>query len=129
MIDAGVSLVRCLDVLGEQTQNPRLRRIIRDIRSEVEAGNTLSKAMSKYPTVFDNLFVGLIRAGEVGGVLEESLQRLAGFLEKEAEMRRKIQAALTYPVHRCDCGGRPSLSASSPSSFPKFMELVQRPWT
>jgi type IV pilus assembly protein PilC len=98
MIDAGVSLVRCLDVLSEQSTSPKLRRIIFDLRSEVEAGNTLSKAMSKYPTVFSNLFIGLIRAGEVGGVLEESLQRLSVFMEKDVELRRKIKAALTYPI-------------------------------
>ncbi|MCS6775396.1 MAG: type II secretion system F family protein [Chloroherpetonaceae bacterium] len=97
MIDAGVSLVRALDVLGEQTQNPKLRRILQDIQTEVESGQTLSKAMSKYPKVFNNLFIGLIRAGEVGGVLEESLQRLSHFLEKDMELRRKVKAALTYP--------------------------------
>ena len=98
MIDAGVSLVRCLDVLGEQNSSPKLKKIIMDLKAEVEAGNMLSKAMSKYPTVFSNLFVGLIRAGEVGGVLEESLQRLSTFLEKDVELRRKVKAALTYPV-------------------------------
>jgi len=97
MIDAGVSLVRSLDVLGEQTQNPKLKRMIIDIQGEVESGQTLSKAMSKYPKTFSNLFIGLIRAGEVGGVLEEALQRLSGFLEKDMEMRRKVKAALTYP--------------------------------
>jgi type IV pilus assembly protein PilC len=98
MIDAGVSLVRCLDVLADQSQSAKLRRIIADLRSEVEAGNTLSKAMSKYPSVFDNLFIGLIRAGEVGGVLEEALQRLSQFLEKDLELRRKVQSAMTYPA-------------------------------
>ncbi|NLI01529.1 MAG: type II secretion system F family protein [Chthonomonadales bacterium] len=98
MIDAGVSLVRALDVLGEQTQNPKLRRILLDIQQEVESGQTLSKAMSKYPKTFNNLFIGLIRAGEVGGVLEEALQRLSGFLEKDMELRRKVKAAMTYPV-------------------------------
>jgi len=98
MIDAGVSLVRCLDVLSEQSTSAKLRRIIADLRYEVEAGNTLSKAMAKYPTVFDNLFIGLIRAGEVGGVLEEALQRLSQFLEKDLELRRKVQAAMTYPA-------------------------------
>ena len=98
MIDAGVSLVRCLDVLSDQSGSPKLRRIIMDLRLEVESGNSLSKAMSKYPRVFNNLFIGLIRAGEVGGVLEESLQRLSAFLEKDVELRRKIKAALTYPV-------------------------------
>lgn len=98
MIDAGVSLVRCLDVLSEQSTSAKLRRIIMDLRSEVEAGNTLSKAMAKYPTVFDNLFIGLVRAGEVGGVLEESLQRLSQFLEKDVELRRKVKSSMTYPI-------------------------------
>jgi type IV pilus assembly protein PilC len=98
LIDAGVSLVRCLDVLTEQSQSPKLRRIIADLRYEVESGNSLSKAMSKYPTTFSNLFIGLIRSGEVGGVLEESLQRLSLFLEKDVELRRKVKSALTYPV-------------------------------
>ena len=98
MIDAGVSLVRALDVLGEQTTNPKLKRILLEIQTEVEGGQTLSKSMQKYPKVFSNLFIGLIRAGEVGGVLEESLQRLSHFLEKDMELRRKVKAALTYPA-------------------------------
>ena len=98
MIDAGVSLVRALDVLAEQTQNPKLKRILKEIQTEVESGQTLSKSMAKYPNVFSNLFIGLIRAGEVGGVLEEALQRLSHFLEKDMELRRKVKAALTYPV-------------------------------
>jgi len=98
MVDAGVSLVRALDVLGEQTQSPKLKRIIREIQVEVEGSQTLSKSMAKYPKVFSNLFVGLVRAGEVGGVLEEALQRLSHFLEKDMELRRKVKAAMTYPV-------------------------------
>jgi len=98
MIDAGVSLVRALDVLGEQTANPKLKRILREVQVEVESGQTLSKSLAKYPNVFSNLFIGLVRAGEVGGVLEEALQRLSHFLEKDMELRRKVKAALTYPV-------------------------------
>jgi type IV pilus assembly protein PilC len=98
MIDAGVSLVRSLDVLSQQTSNPKLRRIIIDISEQVESGQTLTKAMSKYPKTFSNLFIGLIHAGEVGGVLEESLQRLSTFLEKDMELRRKVKSAMTYPV-------------------------------
>ncbi|MER3473148.1 MAG: hypothetical protein C4335_03765 [Armatimonadota bacterium] len=98
MQDAGVSIVRSLDVLAQQTQSPKLRRILVDIQAEVEAGQTLSKAMSKYPNVFSNLFIGLIRAGEVGGVLEESLQRLAAFLEADVALRRKVRAAMVYPA-------------------------------
>jgi len=98
MIDSGVSLVRCLSVLGEQTQSAKLRRIVADIEAQVQGGETLSKAMSKYPSVFNNLFIGLVRAGEVGGALEESLQRLSTFLEKDLELRRKVRSAMTYPT-------------------------------
>lgn len=97
MVDAGVSLVRCLNVLGEQTTSSKLRRVVNDIEQEVQAGQTLSKAMSKYPNVFSNLFIGLVRAGEVGGALEESLQRLSSFLESDMELRRKVKGAMTYP--------------------------------
>ncbi|HRJ26847.1 MAG TPA: type II secretion system F family protein [Fimbriimonadaceae bacterium] len=98
MVDAGVSLVRCLDVLGRQTQDPKLKKILTDIGDRVEGGESLSRAMQRHPRTFDNLFLGLIRAGEIGGVLEESLQRLSHFLEKDVELRRKIKSALTYPV-------------------------------
>ena len=98
MIDAGVSLVRCLTILQEQTVNKRLQRVLYDVTKEVEAGQTLSKSLAKYPSIFNNLFLGLIRAGEVGGVLEETLQRLSTFLEKDVEMRRKVKSAMTYPT-------------------------------
>lgn len=98
MINAGVSLVRCLAILEQQTASPKLREIIRDIQTQVEGGMTLSKALSKYPLVFSNLFIGLVRAGEIGGVLDESLDRLATFLEKDMELRRKVKAAMTYPT-------------------------------
>jgi type IV pilus assembly protein PilC len=98
MVDAGVSLVRCLDVLGQQTQDKKLKRILRDIGERVEGGESLSRAMQRHPKSFSNLFIGLVRAGEVGGVLEESLQRLSHFLEKDVELRRKVKSALTYPI-------------------------------
>lgn len=98
MIDAGVSLVRCLNVLGTQTQSAKLKYIISEVEVEVQAGQTLSKALARYPNVFNNLFVGLVRAGEVGGALEETLQRLSSFLEKDMELRRKVKGAMTYPV-------------------------------
>lgn len=98
MVDAGVSLVRCLDVLGQQTQNPRLKKILLDIGERVEGGEGLSRAMQRHPRCFSSLFIGLVKAGEVGGVLEESLQRLSHFLEKDVELRRKVKSALTYPV-------------------------------
>ncbi|MEN6546852.1 MAG: type II secretion system F family protein [Armatimonadia bacterium] len=98
MINAGVSLVRCLDVLEQQTTSARLKEIIRDIEQEVQGGATLSRSMAKFPTVFTNLTTGLVRAGEVGGVLDETLERLAGFLENDMALRRKVKSAMTYPV-------------------------------
>lgn len=98
MVDAGVSLVRCLDVLSRQTEDRKLKRILMDIGERVEGGESLSRAMQRHPKTFNNLFIGLIRAGEVGGVLEESLQRLSAFLEADVALRRKVKSALTYPV-------------------------------
>ena len=98
MINAGVSLVRTLDVLEQQTSSFRLKEIIRDIESEVEGGASLSRAMTKYPKTFSNLATGLVRAGEVGGVLDETADRLATFIEKDLEMRRKVKSAMTYPI-------------------------------
>jgi len=98
MINAGVSLVRCLDVLEQQTDSARLKEIIREIEAEVEGGATLSRSMAKFPRVFSNLATGLVRAGEVGGVLDETLERLAEFLENDLALRRKVKSAMTYPV-------------------------------
>lgn len=98
MVDAGVSLVRCLDVLGQQTGDPKLKKILMDVGERVEGGESLSRAMQRHPKAFSNLFIGLIKAGEVGGVLEESLQRLSHFLEKDVELKRKVKSAMTYPV-------------------------------
>ena len=98
MLDAGVSLIRCLDVLQAQTNNARLRKILLDLSARVESGESLSRSMARHPKAFSQLIIGLIRAGEVGGVLEESLQRISAFLEKDVELRRKIRSAMTYPV-------------------------------
>jgi type IV pilus assembly protein PilC len=98
MVDAGVSLVRCLDVLSRQTEDPKLKRILIDVGERVEGGESLSRAMQRHPRTFNNLFIGLIRAGEIGGVLEESLQRLSTFLEADVALRRKVASALTYPI-------------------------------
>lgn len=98
MIDAGVSLVRCLAVLQEQTANPKFRAMLQEIQGDVEAGQSLSKALGRFPNTFNNLFIGLVNAGEVGGVLEESMQRLSMFLEKDQELRRKVKSAMTYPI-------------------------------
>ncbi|NUP98270.1 MAG: type II secretion system F family protein [Armatimonadetes bacterium] len=98
MMNAGVSLIRCLTVLEQQTQSYKLKECIRDLQAQVEAGESLSKAMQRHTKVFNNLFIGLVRAGEVGGVLDETLERLAGFLERDQELRRKIKSAMSYPT-------------------------------
>ena len=98
MVDAGVSLVRCLEVLSQQTTDPILKPELVDISKRIQAGESLSQSMKEYPKTFNNLFIGLIRAGEVGGVLDKTLRRLAFFLEKEVDLRRKVRAALTYPT-------------------------------
>lgn len=97
MINAGVSLVRCLQVLEVQTQNERLKRVIRDLINRVEGGETLSRSLSHHKC-FSPLFIGLVRAGEVGGVLDETLERLSIFLEADSKLKRKVKAAMTYPV-------------------------------
>ena len=98
MVDAGVSLVRCLDVLSRQTEDPKLKKILIDVGERVEGGESLSRAMQRHPRTFNNLFIGLVRAGEVGGVLEEALQRLSQFLESDVALRRKVKSALVYPI-------------------------------
>lgn len=98
MINAGVAMVRALHILSEQTKNPKLRKVILDIKSRVESGNSLSDSMSKHATVFDKLFVGMVRAGEAGGVLDEVLLRVAGFQESSAKLQGQIKSAMTYPI-------------------------------
>jgi len=98
MINAGVTMVRCLAVLEQQTTSPNLKKIIREVQYSVEGGETLTRSLSRFPRVFNNLFIGLVRAGEVGGVLDETLDRLAGFLEDDLKLKRKVKAAMTYPI-------------------------------
>jgi len=98
MINAGLAVLRALSVLEEQTQNPRLRKIISAVRSDVEAGMSLSDAMAKHPAAFDRLYVAMVRAGEAGGALDKTLIRLAIQLEKDDSLRRSIKSAMTYPI-------------------------------
>lgn len=98
LINAGVSLVRALTVLERQSPSYRLGQIIRDVAQNVQEGMAFSRALANHPKVFSNLFVGLVRAGEVGGVLDETLDRMATFLEKDLELRRKVRSAMTYPT-------------------------------
>lgn len=98
MIGAGVPLVRCLSILAAQCENPRFRDVINKVRTDVEAGSNLSRALQTHPKVFSNLFINLVKAGEAGGILDEILNRLANYLESSEQLRQKVKGALTYPV-------------------------------
>ncbi len=98
MINSGLSLLRALTILADQTDNKRLAQVVGAIRSEVEKGTALSTAMAQHPKVFNRLFVAMIRSGEVGGFLDQVLLRLAETLERDVTLRGKIKSAMTYPV-------------------------------
>jgi type IV pilus assembly protein PilC len=98
MIDAGLPLVQCLQILGKQQSNPTFKKVILNLQSDVETGNTLADAMRKHPKVFDNLYSNMIEAGEVGGILDTILSRLAAFKEKAMALQKKIKGAMTYPA-------------------------------
>lgn len=98
MINSGLAVLRALYVLEEQTENPRFKKIIAGVREDVEAGMPLSDAMERYPAAFDRLYVSMVRAGEAGGVLDQTLNRLAAQLEKDDSLRRTIKSAMAYPV-------------------------------
>lgn len=98
MMAAGLSLLKCLSILQQQTSNQRLAEAVADIRREVEGGSTLYGAMQRHPRVFPELYVTMLRAGEVGGVLDKVLERLAEHYEKEYELREKVKTATRYPL-------------------------------
>ena len=98
MINSGLPLVQCLDILGNQVENPRLARIIQEVSSDVEAGNNLSDSLARHPRIFTPLFINMVAAGEAGGILDRVLYRLAEYLEKSNGIRRKIKGALIYPL-------------------------------
>lgn len=98
MIDAGVAIVRCLDILEGQTKCPILKPVISACKKDVKSGMSLTDAFSKHPNVFSRLYVNMVKAAETGGILDKILDRLSGFLEKEQEVRGKIKSAMVYPV-------------------------------
>jgi len=98
MIDAGLPLVQALDILGNQEPNPSFKDVILGVKSHVEGGSTLADALGHYPKVFDSLFVNLIAAGEVGGILDTILGRLAIYIEKSMSIRQSIKRAMFYPI-------------------------------
>ncbi|MGH2749544.1 MAG: type II secretion system F family protein [Actinomycetota bacterium] len=98
MINSGLSLLRALNILAEQSESPKLADAIKSIRDDVERGSSLSAAMSKHPKVFSNLFVSMVRAGETGGQLDTVLMKVADTYENEHKLRQKVKSAMTYPV-------------------------------
>lgn len=106
MIDSGLPLVQCLDILSKQTEATALREVITAVMHDVEAGTTLAEALAKRPEAFDSLFVNMIDAGEAGGILDKILSRLANYIEKAETLKRKVKSAMTYPaVVLCVAGG------------------------
>jgi type IV pilus assembly protein PilC len=98
MINSGLSLLRALYILADQTENKQLCTVIDHVRQDVEKGASLSQALSRHPKVFTRLYVAMVRAGETGGVLDSVLLQLASVIEKQVELRRKIKSAMTYPT-------------------------------
>ena len=98
MVSAGVPLLRSLTTMRDQVENPTLREIISDMIKDVQGGISLADAMAKHPDVFSDIYVNMIRAGEAAGIVDDILKRLAGQVEKNASMRKKIKSASTYPI-------------------------------
>ena len=98
MLDAGLPLVQCLEILGEQEEHRGFQTIIHQVRSDVEAGASLADSMRKHPKAFDNLFTNMVAAGEAGGILDIILQRLSLYIEKAVKLNSQVKSALIYPV-------------------------------
>ncbi len=98
MIDAGLPLVQCMDILSSQNTNPFFKRVLLQIKSDIESGSTFADSLKKHPKVFDALFVNLVAAGEIGGVLDTILNRLAVFIEKNMKVIKKVKGAMVYPL-------------------------------
>ena len=98
MIDAGLTMLRALTIMSEQVENPELRRVLRGVKADVEAGNSLSSAFAREPGVFPPLMISMVRAGEAGGFLDTSMRQIADNFEADVKLRAKIKAALTYPA-------------------------------
>ncbi|MEZ4256030.1 MAG: type II secretion system F family protein [Polyangiales bacterium] len=98
MIDAGLPLVQCLDILSSQGDNPNFNKVLKDIKNTVEQGAHFSEALKKHPKIFDTLFVNLVHAGEQGGILDTILQRLAIYIEKRVKLKRQVRSAMVYPL-------------------------------
>ncbi|MEW6007236.1 MAG: type II secretion system inner membrane protein GspF [bacterium] len=98
LINAGIPVVQCLNILVEQVKKKSFQKILTDVRRDIEGGEFISSALAKYPSCFDRLYVSMVKSGEVGGVLDEVLERIATYLENIAELRRKVIGAMVYPA-------------------------------
>src|SRR5690242_14550531 len=98
MIDAGLPLVQCLDILAAQTENKSFQKILTSVKNSVEQGATFSDALKKHPKVFDDLYCNLVAAGEVGGILDTILNRLAVYIEKNVKLKGQLKSAMYYPT-------------------------------
>ena len=98
MIDAGLPLVQCLEILASQQENKTFQKVLTGTRSAVEGGSTLSAAMKQYPKVFDPLYTNMVEAGETGGILDTILQRLSTYIEKNVKLQRAVKSAMVYPI-------------------------------
>ena len=98
MINAGLPLIQCLDLLAQQEQNKSFAKIIRSVKEDIEGGTSLTNALKKYPKIFDDLFVNLIAAGEAGGILDVILERLSAYMEKAMKLKARVKGAMTYPI-------------------------------
>jgi len=98
MIDAGLPLVQCLEILASQQENKTFQKVLAGTRGSVEGGSTLSAAMKQYPKVFDPLYTNMVEAGETGGILDTILQRLSTYIEKNVKLQRAVKSALVYPI-------------------------------
>jgi type IV pilus assembly protein PilC len=98
MIDSGLPLVQCLEILASQQENKTFKEILYKVKESVESGSTFADALGKHPRAFDNLFVNLVAAGEVGGILDTILTRLAAYIEKSMKLKKQIKGAMVYPI-------------------------------
>ncbi|HBT87119.1 type II secretion system F family protein [Desulfobacter sp.] len=98
MIDAGLPLLQCLDILCSQQENPTFKKQLKHIKESVESGETFADALKKYPKTFNELFINMISAGEAGGILDVILQRLSAYAEKMAKLKKQVKGAMTYPA-------------------------------
>ena len=98
MIEAGIAMLRVITVLIEQTENPKLSKMLEEVKIDIEQGVPLSESLARFPEAFDRLYVAMVKAGEAGGVLDKVLNRLAGFLEARSKLTHKVKTAMTYPI-------------------------------